>query len=71
MLPAAPCGTKRNIYILWGLVPLGDNSTQTIMPRSGEVVVQTEITFIDGVLNAIGGYFTLYFNTSKVYTCSR
>ncbi len=63
-------GTKRNMYLLWGLVPLGDNSTQTIMPRSGEVVVQTQINLFDVVLSVLGYWLTLYFNTASVYTCS-
>ena len=64
-------GTKRNMYLLWGLVPLGDNSTQTIMPKSGEVVVQTQVNFFDVVLSVLGYWLTLYFNTANVYTCSR
>jgi len=66
-------GSKRNIYLLWGLLPLGDNSTQTIMPQSGEVVVQTEATFLDGVLGVVANLLptTLYFNTAKVYLCSK
>ena len=63
-------GTKRHIYILWGLVPLGDNSTQSIMPKTGEVVVQTEYTPLDVVFNAIAP-FTLVFKSSKVYVCSK
>ena len=60
---------KRMMYVLWGLVPIGDNSTQTIMPKSGKVVVQTEYTIIDGLLNIVGNYFTLHFKTAKVYKC--
>lgn len=60
---------KRFIYVLWGLIPLGDNSTSTLVPQSGQVVVQTQYTFVDLLLNAIGGYFSLHFKTATVYEC--
>jgi len=65
-------GEKRNMYLLWGLVPIGDNSTQTIMPKSGKVVVQTQMTFIDWALSTLANAIlptTLYFNSAKVYKC--
>ena len=66
-------GQKRYIYLLWGLVPLGDNTTTTIMPKKGKVVVETKTTLIDGLLNTLANAFlptTLYFNTAEVYKCS-
>ncbi len=66
-------GEKRVMYLLWGLVPLGDNSTHTIMPKSGKVVVQTEATPLDVALYLISNVVlptTLYFKTAKVYKCS-
>ncbi len=64
---------KRYMYLLWGLVPLGDNTTTTIMPKKGKVVVETKTTLIDGLLNILANGFlptTLYFNTAEVYKCT-
>ncbi len=60
---------KRYVYLLYGLVPLGDNTTSSIMPQKGNVVVQTEFTVVDYLLNALGGSFTLAFKTAKIYKC--
>ncbi len=64
---------KRYMYLLWGLVPLGDNTTTTIMPKKGKVVVETKTTVIDGILNILANSLiptTLYFNTAEVYKCT-
>jgi len=47
---------KRVFYVLWGLVPLGDNSTADLLanvPDGSKVLVQTELTFVDYLITGI------------------
>jgi uncharacterized protein YceK len=60
---------KRVWYILWGLVPLGDNSTASLLanyPDGAEVVVVTEMGFLDYVFSVILGQLSITTRTIKV-----
>ena len=51
-----PTAKKRMFYILWGLVPLGDNTTANMMggvPDGGTIVVEEKVTFIDALLSML------------------
>ena len=43
---------KRCWYALYGLIPLGDNSTDPVMPpTANQVRVETKITVLDALIN--------------------
>jgi hypothetical protein len=47
---------KRCWYALWGLIPISDNSTDSLIPATVKKVrVETKITIMDGLIN----FFTL------------
>ncbi len=63
---------KRYLYILWGLVPLGDNSTATIVPKGKKVKVETKYTIIDVLIGALANGCiptTIQTKTAEVYIC--
>jgi len=56
LAPSTEKGTKiaekRIWYALWGLVPLGDNSTDSLIPETAKKVrVETKYTFVDALIN--------------------
>jgi len=60
LAPSTEEGTKiaekRCWYMLWGLVPISDNSTDSLIPATVKKVrVETKITIMDGLIN----FFTL------------
>ena len=60
LAPSTEEGTKiaekRCWYMLWGLVPISDNSTDSLIPATAKRVrVETKITIMDGLIN----FFTL------------
>lgn len=64
-----PDQTKRVWYILWGLVPLGDNSTMSLLavyPDGSEVAISTERTLIDVIILAIASSLSIETRTIKV-----
>jgi len=65
-------GTKiaeqRYWYALWGLVPLGDNSTDPYIPSSVKKLrVETTTTFIDGLISFFTGIVTITCRTAEIY----
>jgi hypothetical protein len=59
---------KRFWYALWGLVPLGDNSTDRLIPESVKKVrVETKYTVPDFLINIFTGLVTIETFTAEVY----
>ena len=59
---------KRFWYALWGLVPLGDNSTDQLIPESVKKVrVETKYTVPDFLINIFTGLVTIETFTAEVY----
>ncbi len=58
--------SKMNFYILWGLIPLGDNSSQDLIRPKEKVRVTTSVTIVNWILNCIIGCVTLSTNTTEV-----
>ena len=59
--------TKRCWYALWGLMPLGDNTTDSIVPNNSKVRVETKMTIVDFLLSGLLGGLTLQTKTAEVY----
>jgi hypothetical protein len=56
LAPSTEKGTKiaekRFWYALWGLVPLGDNSTDSLIPETAQKIrVETKYTLVDALIN--------------------
>jgi len=65
----SPDNSKKVFYILWGLVPITDNSTVDLLanyPDGSEVAVSTKYTFIDQIINMIAGLLTINCQTVEV-----
>ncbi len=65
----APDQQKMVWYVLWGLVPLGDNSTASLLeayPDGSEVAISTEASLIDILIGAVLGQFSVTTRTIKV-----
>lgn len=59
---------KRVWYALWGIVPISDNSTDSMAPASvKKVKVETTHTFIDYVISFFTGIVSIVCNTAEVY----
>ena len=59
---------KRIWYALWGIVPISDNSTDTMAPASVKKVrVETTHTFLDYVISLFTGLVSIVCNTAEVY----
>jgi len=59
---------KRYWYALYGLIPLGDNSTDNYIPATANKVrVETKITFLDYIINLFTGIVTIYSATAEIY----
>jgi hypothetical protein len=59
---------KRMWYALWGIVPISDNSTDTMAPASVKKVrVETTHTFLDYVISLFTGLVSIVCNTAEVY----
>lgn len=57
---------KRVFYALWGLVPLGDNSTEGMLadvPNGSTVVIEDKITIADAIISAILSVVTIQSKT--------
>jgi hypothetical protein len=59
--------SKRCWFALWGLVPLGDNTSDSIVPANSKVRVETKMTTVDFLLSMIVGGLTLQTKTVEVY----
>jgi hypothetical protein len=63
---------KRYFYILYGLVPLGNTSTDEIIPKGRKVRVEVKYTVMDVIIGALANMFiptTLTSKTAEVYVC--
>lgn len=67
--PSIYSSKKMVFYVLWGLVPITDNSTADLMltvPDGSEVAVKTEMTLIDFLVSAFLGVVTIQSHTVSV-----
>jgi hypothetical protein len=66
--PAAFKETHKNIYVLWGLVPINRNKTDKMISENGlnEVRVETKHTFLDYFISLLGNFISISVNTSVV-----
>jgi hypothetical protein len=72
LAPSSVEGTKiaqkRFWYALWGLVPLGDNSTDRLIPENAKKVrVETKYTVPDFLINMFTGLVTIETFTAEIY----
>jgi len=72
LAPSTEEGTKiaqkRFWYALWGLVPLGDNSTDQLIPENVQKVrVETKYTVPDFLINLFTWLVTIETFTAEVY----
>jgi len=72
LAPSTEEGTKiahkRCWYALWGLVPIGDNSTDSIIPETvRKVRVETKYTVPDFLINIFTFILTIETFTVEVY----
>jgi hypothetical protein len=72
LAPSAEEGTKiaqkRCWYALWGLVPIGDNSTDSLIPGTVKKVrVETKYTVPNFLINIFTGWVTIETITVEVY----
>ncbi len=58
--------TQMNFYLLWGLVPLGDNSTRDLIQPKEKVKVTTYTSFLNWLINGIGSNVTVISTTTEV-----
>ncbi len=59
---------KRFWYALWGLVPLGDNSTDPLIPENVKKVrVETKYTVPDFLINIFTGLVSIETFTAEIY----
>ena len=55
-------------YALWGIIPITDNSTDTIAPASVKKVrIETTHTFLDYVISFFTSIVSIVCNTAEVY----
>ena len=64
--PVKEVRSKMNFYLLWGLVPLGDNSAQSLIHPKEWVRVTTSVSIVNWILNCIIGCVTISTNTTEV-----
>jgi predicted small secreted protein len=72
LAPSTEEGTKiaqkRCWYAVWGLVPLGDNSTDPLIPGTVKKVrVETKYTVPDFLINIFTGLVTIETFTVEIY----
>jgi len=72
LAPSTEGGTKiahkRCWYALWGLVPIGDNSTDSLIPeRVRKVRVETKYTVQDFLINIFTFILTIETFTVEIY----
>lgn len=59
---------KRNWYILFGLVPLNDTNTRTVIANNNltKVRVETKHEFLDYLISIFTGILTIYTHTTVI-----
>ncbi len=66
--PGSLVAEKRYWVALYGLIPLGDNSTDKYIPPTAKKVrVETKHTFLDFIINLFTGIVTIYTSTAEIY----
>jgi len=59
---------KRCWYALWGLIPISDNSTDSLIPATAKKVrVETKITIMDALINIFTLLVTIETFSVQVY----
>ncbi len=58
--------TKRQWYVLWGLVPLGEVDTKALSGDVDNYLIETYVSPVDAVLNIFTSFVTIYSRTVKV-----
>jgi hypothetical protein len=59
---------KRCWYALWGLVPIGDNSSDSLIPGTVKKVrVETKFTVLNFLINIFTGIVTIETITVEIY----
>lgn len=58
--------SKRQWYVLWGLVPLGEIDSQDLAGTAQNYSVHTQQTFIDVIINIFTGFVTIFSRTVTV-----
>lgn len=62
-----PTAHKRVHYLLFGLVPLGDNSSESVIQPGQVVQVTTEADPVDVILRLLGGFtFGIYGGSQSI-----
>ena len=72
LAPSTEEGTKiahkRCWYVLWGLVPIGDNSTDSLIPETVKKVrVETKYAFSDALINIFTIWVSIETFTVEIY----
>ena len=72
LAPSTEEGTKiagkRCWYVLWGLVPISDNSTDSLIPATAKKVrVETKYTVLDFLINMFTGIVTIETFSVEIY----
>lgn len=72
LAPSTEEGTKiaekRCWYALWGLVPIGDNSTDSVIPGTVKKVrMETKYTVLDFLINMFTGVVTIETFSVQIY----
>jgi hypothetical protein len=65
---------KRAYYLLWGLIPISNNSTSDIVPKGKNVRVETKYTGIDILIGIAANILiptTISSMSAEVYTCNK
>ncbi len=58
--------TKRQWYVLWGLVPLNDVDSKEMAAGAQNYTVKSSITPLDFIINIFTGIITVYSQTVEV-----
>ncbi len=65
---------KRAYYLLWGLIPISNNSTSDIVPKGKNVRVETKYKGMDILIGIAANILiptTISSMSAEVYTCSK
>ena len=57
---------KRQWYVLWGLVPINDVDSAELADGAADYTIETEISFLDGIINIFTGVVSVYSRTVTV-----
>ncbi|MCF6242704.1 MAG: hypothetical protein L3J74_15330 [Bacteroidales bacterium] len=65
---------KRAYYLLWGLIPISNNSTEDIIPPGKDIRIETKFTGMDILIGLAANILiptTISSMTAEVYICSK